>query len=249
MKETPSQCAECRVLLGGHVLGALEPEEELEVERHVADCPECARERDELARLPVLLDCAGPATEPRELPSPALEEAVLDRFARERPHERPAHPSGRRRQAATVVRDALARLRRPVPAAIAGALAAAAIVLGVELGGSGAPGESYQARLVGVSQAHGATAFARLVTRQDGTVVHLRVRGLHSSPGDIYEVWCIRDDGDRVTAGTFRVDRAGTADVALTTAALPDEYHHMTVDEAAAAAPPRRVLAGSIEYR
>jgi hypothetical protein len=78
-------CEECRTLLGGYVLAALEPEEMEAVRAHVAACADCAREHASLAPLPGLLDVAG-STEPvADKPPAALEDAVLDRFARERP--------------------------------------------------------------------------------------------------------------------------------------------------------------------
>ncbi|MDQ3935048.1 MAG: anti-sigma factor, partial [Actinomycetota bacterium] len=78
-------CSEVRTLLGGYVLHALDPAEADAVRAHVAACPDCAREYEELAPLPVLLDAAlDPDATPAQPPA-ALEEAVLDRFARERP--------------------------------------------------------------------------------------------------------------------------------------------------------------------
>jgi hypothetical protein len=78
-------CEECRTLLGGYVLAALEPEEMEAVRAHIAACSDCAREHASLAPLPALLDVAG-STEPvADRPPAALEDAVLDRFARERP--------------------------------------------------------------------------------------------------------------------------------------------------------------------
>jgi len=40
-------CSECRTLLGGYVLGAIEPDEADAVRRHLAECAECAIEHDE----------------------------------------------------------------------------------------------------------------------------------------------------------------------------------------------------------
>ena len=92
-------CAECRELLGGYVLGALEPAEDNAVRTHLASCERCAAEHAELTPLPTMLDLAGSADAVPERPSPALEEAVLDRFAREgadRPARRRWHRSGAR---------------------------------------------------------------------------------------------------------------------------------------------------------
>ena len=66
----------------------------------------------------------------------------------------------------------------------------------------------------------------------------------------MYELWCLRDDGARVSAGTFRVDGAGSADVNLTTAATPHQYHRLAVERRpwGTDSPKRgqRVLAGEI---
>jgi hypothetical protein len=74
--------------------------------------------------------------------------------------------------------------------------------------------------------------------------VNLRVRGLHGGPGTVYELWCIRDDGQKVSAGTFRTDASGRADVNLTTAAVPGEYNKLGVERK----PGVSVMAGEIRF-
>src|SRR4051812_39260861 len=75
--------------VGAYVLGALEPAEAERVKAHIAECAECAATHAELSGLPRLLDLAvvTGASEDAPLP-PAIEERVLDRFARERPAPR-----------------------------------------------------------------------------------------------------------------------------------------------------------------
>jgi Anti-sigma-K factor rskA/Putative zinc-finger len=256
-------CAECRTLLGGYVLDALEPDEAEAVRRHLADCPDCAVEHANLAGVPDLLalvgsDAAGTA----ERPPPTLEEAVLDRFAREhradRTRGRTASPAraGERRPRSrgsdrTRRANRLVAFRRALPAAAAGALAAAAIAAALiafgPLGGgsdTSEHGEAYQARLVGSPAAPGARAFAKLETSDAGTRVWLRVNGLPGNPNDLYELWCVRDDGAKISAGTFRVNARGQAAVDLTTAAVPGEYHVMSVERK----PGERVMTGAIQY-
>ena len=77
-------CQHCRDLIGGYVLDALEPAEREQVRMHIETCEPCAREHAELATLPALLDVADSADAVPLRPPPRLEEAVLDRFARER---------------------------------------------------------------------------------------------------------------------------------------------------------------------
>jgi anti-sigma-K factor RskA len=242
-----SACAECRDLVGGYVLDALEPEEAERVRRHLAGCPECAAEHARLADLPALLAAAGDEEPVAERPPAALEEAVLDRFAREHRAERRADRPSRPRRLTL----AFPRLRRPLPAALAGALAvaAAAVAIAVLPGGSTSEGERYSASLTGSPAAPAAHASARLETSTAGTRVALRVHGLPGNPDDVYELWCVRDDGKKVSAGTFRVDARGQAAVDLTTAAVPGEYHRMSVERRGApAGGGERVLAGNIRY-
>ena len=77
-------CDDLRPLLGGYVLDALEPDEAEAVREHLPSCAACSAEHASLAGLPALLDLAAPLAAPDEPLSPAFEEALLDRFARDR---------------------------------------------------------------------------------------------------------------------------------------------------------------------
>ena len=231
-------CAECREMLGGYVLGALEPAEKNAVHTHLAACERCAAEHAELTPLPAMLDLAGSADAVPERPPPALEEAVLDRFARERP-ERPARRRWRPR-APLGVRTSLRGLRsRPLATAATGVALGAALAFGAVVvtgGGSSSPtspagprAEAYSATLGPQAAASHASASAQLVTFASGTRIHMTAHGLQA--GRVYELWCLRDDGAKVSAGTFRADGAGSADVRLTTAATPDQYHRLAVEQ------------------
>ena len=206
--------------LGAYVLGALEPDESDAVREHLEHCPTCAAEHARLARLPDLLDLAVLAgAHDHEPIAPAVEERVLDRFARER--------SPRRRR-----RLRLRAMRRWVPlGAAAGALAAAAVVAVLLIGGGGGgPRDEWYSRVVlhGLGPAPAARAHAGLVSVPGGTVVHLWVRNLPADPGAVYEVRC-QSPSWSASAGTFRVDRTGRAYVVLTTAARKGQYDTIRV--------------------
>jgi hypothetical protein len=255
---TTPACDDCRTLLGGYVLHALEPDEADAVRNHLATCDACAAEHGDLAGIPALLDVAGGVETLAEQPPAALEEAVLDRFAREAPTA--AREPARRRPARGTrgLRERLAALRRrlarPLPAAFTGAVAAAAVTAAlIVLPGSGdeAEGAVYKASLAGSPAVPGARASADLKVLSTGTHVNLRVRGLRGQPDSVYELWCIRDDGVKISAGTFRTDSSGRADVSLTTAAVPGEYHRLSVERRAfspATQAGERVMAGEIQY-
>jgi hypothetical protein len=249
-------CAECREMLGGYVLRALDPPEDHAVRAHLEACERCAAEHAELTPLPTMLDLAGSADAVPERPPPALEEAVLDRFAREGPDRSP-----RRRWRPRVALGARTSLRglrsRPLATAVTGVALGAAVAVGavVATGGSssstspaGPRAEAYSATLGPQAAASHASASAKLVTFTAGTRIHLTAHGLRA--GQVYELWCLRDDGAKVSAGTFRVDGAGRADVNLTTAATPDQYHRLAVEQRPwgtdSPQPGQRVLAGEI---
>jgi anti-sigma-K factor RskA len=260
---TPA-CHAYRELIGGYVLDGLEPEERELVRRHMETCEPCAREHAELASIPVLLDLAGSADALPERPPARLEEAVLDQFARERrgvagttagiAEEPPAPASAAPAAAPRRARRSLPRFPRMPRIAVAGALACAvAVLLAATLidsgGGDRSPG--YRARLAS-ALVPGATGDARLYVHPAGTTVRLRISGLKPPPGKAYnyELWCVRGDGWRVSAGTFRVDSNGNADVRLTTAAKPTEYDTLSVEAQPAGATSttagRRVMVGKI---
>jgi anti-sigma factor RsiW len=231
-------CDDCRLLLGGYVLDALEPDEMEAVRVHLTTCPGCAREHAELGALPAMLEAAGPTADVSPAkPPPSLEDAVLASFARDR---RPAKP-----------RPLRSWLARPLPVAAAAAAAAVVVTLVVSAGldSSSDPGDrTYSARLSGSPAAPAARAYAKLDSFSSGTSVHLYVKGVRPEAGAVYELWCIGDDGRKTSAGTFRVDGAGRADVRLTTAARLGEYERLSVERSSAAGSRQRVMAGSIEY-
>ena len=198
--------------IGAFVLGGLDAESEKRVREHLSTCTECSAAHAELAGIPALLDLAvvTGATEEEPLP-PAIEERLLDRFAREH-----AEPRPRRRRRP--------RIALGFGSALAGAaVALAVLVLGLNFEKNGGrPASQYQLAFtrVGAAPAN-ASARAGLRTSETGTVVRLWVKNLPA--GDVYEVWCDAP-GWSASAGTFRVDPQGNAYVVLTTAVKKGQY-------------------------
>lgn len=225
-------------LLGGYVLGALSAEETEAMRLHLETCPACAGEYAALAGLPALLDRIEPADVPPPLPPPALEEAVLDRWARERRRERGAEAAGSWRRSAlrrrggdrAAAASPSGRFRgggwprrriAGVAAGLAGALVVAGVLLAVLLPGND---DLYaHGTLAGATGADGSFTVEQVST---GTRVYLKADRL---PRDAYEVWCIRTDGRWISGGSFRPDKAGRAHVTLTAAVEAGDYHTMIV--------------------
>jgi anti-sigma-K factor RskA len=222
-----SGCATHGGLLGGYVLESLEPAEMEAMRRHVAECPHCGPEARALASLPVLLDSIEPADVPPPTLAPSVEEAVLDRFARERARR----PRPRR------------RLTLPRLAAVGAALAAAAVLAVVLIGDDGEGSRAYAtAELAPVSDSR-AAADAWVSEVPAGTRVRVNAWGL--SDGRTYELWCVREDGHWVSGGTFRAGSDGKAEAMLTAAVKPGDYHLVVVTPQGSKRP---MMRGPLEY-
>jgi hypothetical protein len=197
-------------LIGPYVLGGLEPGELEEMREHLAECDRCAAERRRLASLPALLDSAQAEDTIASL-SPQLEDAVLDRFVRERT------------QAA---RPARRWSRFAIPAAAA-ATVVLAVVLALVLPDGG--GESAYARAELWSTSGRALGSASAAEVDNGTHVKLRATHLPVSGGVVYELWCVRTDGRWIKGGSFHARADGSAAAELTAAVRPGEYHVVVV--------------------
>jgi hypothetical protein len=221
-------CDDLRPLLGGYVLGALEPDEAAAVREHLPACPACSAEHASLAGLPALLDLATPLVAPDEPLSPAFEEALLDRFARDRESAAPA-PKRRRR---------LPRIAwtRPRVAVASGLIAAALTFATMAALDDDPPSQPAASRNYVVSLRPAAyappggkvRARVSLYRVRGGTGVHLYASGLQPGPGRVYEMLCEKR-GWSASAGTFRADARGRVEAKLTTAARVGEYDSLRV--------------------
>ena len=228
-----SDCASYRELLGGYVLEALEPGEAQQLRRHLETCPRCRREHAELAGVPAMLDMLDRPETAQAAPPPGLEEAILDRFARERRKPAPLRLPGRGSWGLRL--------------GLAGALAAVVAALALAGVFSGSDGDSAYGH-VSLRGAGAAKAYAKLRVLREGTGVDLSVRGLPAGRGRVYEVWCVADDGRWISGGTFRADRGGRARVSLTSAARPGEYELMLVTRPSGRGRGQRVMSGKVQY-
>ena len=232
------RCASHGELVGGYVLGALEPSEMEAMRRHVAGCPTCGPEVRRMSTLPGLLDTAEPGDVPPPAASPEVEEAILDRFVRER--RRAAAPPRRRH-------------RRRLFAALAAACVAG-IVLVFALLTEGDEGETSAyatARLTPLDSGSTARATAWVDAVPAGTSVSLGARGLDAA-GAVYQLWCVRPNGEWVSGGTFRSSAGGNAKAKLTAAVKPGDYHVIVITQgprsAEESAHGRPVLRGELRY-
>jgi hypothetical protein len=231
-----SGCPSHGALLGGYVLGALEPAEMEAMRLHLETCPQCAREERKLAGLPSLLDTIEPGDVPPPKLPPELEEVVLDRFVRER--RQLDRPSGQRWR------------RVPVLAAAAGIAAAVLVALAVLVIGGEAEDTAYAwSSLKGRGEASGSRGYARLTSVDAGTHVSLQARRLPRGRAELYELWCVRTDGRWVSGGTFKSRRDGRAAAELNAAVTAGDYHVIVITKMGAGPEPGTpVLRGKLSY-
>jgi hypothetical protein len=210
-----SGCRTGADLIGPYVLNALEPEEMDEMRRHLTGCPRCAADARSLGDLPALLERAE-VDDVMPVPSPELEEQVLDRFVRERAPLRAPRRVWR---------------RVAVPAMAAAALVAAILVVALP----GGTDRAYaRAELWSMPAGGGAAGTAEVAEVAAGTQVKLHAQHLPVASGGAYELWCVRTDGRWVNGGSFHARSDGSAAAELTAAVRPGEYHVVVITKRSA---------------
>jgi Anti-sigma-K factor rskA/Putative zinc-finger len=176
-----SEHPEVRSLLGPYVMGALDPQDEREVEEHLERCAPCREEARALRFAHERLADLANATEP---PPQELKSRVLVGMPR--------------------------RETRRLPLVAAAAVLCALAVLGVLYStGYFGPDEVASATLESTDLAPGAGGELRVREDNPNAQAELEVWGL-PRPGEdeYYELW-FGEEGGRMSAGTFTVDDRG----------------------------------------
>ena len=196
-----SEHQEVRDLLGPYVMGALDPEDEREVEEHLEECAVCREEARDLRLAHERLADLANATEP---PPQELKRRVTMGMPR--------------------------RETRRVPLVAAAAVLCALAVLGV-LYSTGFFGteEVASATLESTDLAPGAGGELRV--REDNPNVRavLEVWGLpRPGPNEYYELW-FGEEGGRVSAGTFTVDARGRETLYMSVPERASDYQQVGI--------------------
>lgn len=201
--------------MGPYVLGELSAEEEREVVAHLRRCPRCREELEEVRQAHNLLrEAAGGG------PPPDLKGWVLARARGEAEGE----TGGEARD------DTAGRSGRRlwVVAAAAALLVAALLGVGVFRTVAGGPSEGLP--LTATAAAPGASGELRGEEVGENLRVELEVRDLpRLREGEYYEMWYAREDGGRISCGTFDVGSGGDATVGMSAPAHSVSYPEVEI--------------------
>ncbi len=214
--------------LGGYVLGRLTDAERRRFEDHLESCEECRAELPELESAAALMESAAPAVAvPVGLEGRvfvAVEQAALAAEA----------DTVDTSPAAVAAQPRPRRLRRPVLAWGAGALAVAAAAVLVAVFASGGPAGELELRTT-LGSPSGAQAAVEVRKTGIGRVIELRTDELPILPqGEYYELWFVGpgdtpESPNRISAGTFHPDEDGRSDVRFAAAVDPALYPVLSV--------------------
>lgn len=195
--------------VGAYLLGALEPAEQATFEGHLAGCPEC---RSEVEQLRVAADALPRSVDPF-VPPASLKRSLMQAVREDlRPERQPL-----------LARLGLDRLFTGMRPQLAMAGAAFMLVVGIALGLAGTQltggdgGHRVVAGVVDRSRVPDASATITLPKDKDGPA-QLRVTGLPApKSGQVYEIWLKR--GDQLQPGPlFSTDGSGNG-----AGAIPDD--------------------------
>ena len=204
--------------VGAYLLGALEPAEQAAFEGHLAGCPEC---RSEVEQLRAAADALPRSVEPFP-PPPSLKRSLMEAVR----EEAAASSSDRAlRRRPLLERLGLDRLISGMRPELAWVSAAFVLAVGIALGAAvsqltgGGSDQRVVAGVVDRSRVQNATA-TLTVPKGDRGLAQLRVTGMPApKPGQVYEIWLKR--GDQVQPGPlFNVDSQGNG-----VGAIPDDLN------------------------
>jgi hypothetical protein len=219
--------------IAGYLAGRLSEGERARVEQHLAGCPGCRREAEELGGVVDLLELRAPSHHaPPGLADRAYE--AVQRVAAD--GAEPVSPAPRSRR----VRDLIGRgwrvLPRPVRYAAAGALA---VAVGLHAygdlfgdhsttGGGAAPAGVLEIDAPFPAVSGGDPGRLVVTAYPNGRQIRIEA-DLPDVPKTYYEVWLVKPDDTvaephRVSAGTFHVDENGHAEIELASSAHPGNY-------------------------
>jgi anti-sigma factor RsiW len=192
---TSPSCMQARLSLGAYVIGALDPVERADVERHLDTCPACRDELTELAGLPGLLARVDVADVVNGEPAAPAE--MLDRLLRAAATERRTSRRWRVLTAAAVV-----------AIASAGAAATAARIAD----GDHAPPPAAAVRVLNATDTRSHVS-ARISAQPKAWGTAVRVQLSNVPEGETCSLVVVSRAGQHEVAASWKVNYSGAVDV------------------------------------
>jgi anti-sigma-K factor RskA len=190
-------------LLVSYLLGELTVEEELELERHLEECPECRHELSRVQRTHDRLRQLATYEPPTE-----LEERMLARVR----GETPARPSGGWRLW------------------VSAAALVVVVVLGIGILRAILGDSPNAVPLTSTAVAPEAGGRVRVEEQGENFQVELEVWKMPDLEEDeYYEMWYYAEDGDRISCGAFRTGPEGRTTVNLTAPSTARDYPEIEI--------------------
>jgi anti-sigma factor RsiW len=209
-------CAEWRADIGAYIVGALDAHEQARVRRHLAVCPGCRAEYDELVPVRAWLSRLNlPGMRPESgwlAPAPPLAGPIPVTRCNGAQVPPARHPPGRRLPGG--LRQLRPRTRRRLASAAVVALTAVAFIALLVISGPAAP--SFQA----ADSATGVSGRAQLHATPAGTEIYLTASGLPA--GERCTLVAVARDGADI-AGTWDATYDGSARISGTSAFPPSQ--------------------------
>jgi anti-sigma-K factor RskA len=232
------KCAEVHPNLAVFALGGLEPEEAAEVERHLASCPGCRRELEELRKVNRALEAAPPPVDP---PS-HLKDVILSRVRVERlsasDKEEPEESSSLEEQTGSSGTSRFNRYKhlRIILPSMAAAAVVAAVALGVFFGVVRENPPVATIQLVPTPQEaaglDGYWGVAEIRPQPSGNQqVELKLNNFEEpKPNSYYELWFVSGE-KRISAGSFTSVGQGETRVLLNAPPEARDYPTLLITE------------------
>lgn len=186
---------ESRDQIAAYALGALDPAEKLELERHLAGCDEC---RDYLEWLDPAVDLLPASVEPLT-PPPAIKRSLMSAVEEEIKAERRAEKARKRSE-----RGLWGTIWRPVTAGVLSVVLVAGVTVGWLLHGDDPESQFFEAE--SVAQVGPEMEASLEVQGDEGTLHVVKLPGL--PPDQDYQAW-IQRDGVMEPDSTFDVREDG----------------------------------------
>jgi anti-sigma-K factor RskA len=221
------KCEDVHHNLSAYVLGGLEPEEDTEVRRHLAFCPSCQKELEELEEVSQALKAAPPLAEPPSY----LKDKILSHMRAEEQPSSNEEPSSSRDFRLKNLRFLL------IPSVAAAALVAVVTLAVFSSLHTQSPVATIQ--LTPVEENEKYWGVAEPHPQPTGNQqVELKLNNLDEpGPNSYYEAWFT--SGDKyISAGTFTTTGSGKTDVWLSAPPQARSYSDLLITEQPATGDP-----------